>query len=449
MTGMIRMKTVAGWVLPVAILAAAIGGFVALGGPKPPLRKEREPARAVPVRTVTVEEESQGIEIEVDGVVVPLREVTLAAEVAGRVRVKSEACNEGRVVAKGDVLLELDRRDYELDVARLDRELAQAGLAIEEVDEELVQNSTAVDLGRQQLELARREVGRLDALKAGKIVTASDHDRAVRDELTASTALSGLEGQRRVLAKRRNRLIEARALTATLLEKSKLDLARTTITSPVDGIVVEDRVEQDSFVAKGTALVTIEDTSATEVKASLRMDEVARVWGGRTASADGHGFPEVPAKVVFTIGDKRFEWDGVLSRQEGRGLDERTRTLSCRVHVPEPTKVRALDRYGAPLPAPPPDAPRALLRGMFVEVGLHIDEQRPLVSVPDEAVRPTGELFVMRDDRLVILRAKPFHAAGGRIVYDARETGLAAGDRVVVSQIVNPRDGMGLRETTP
>lgn len=443
------LKTVAGWILPVAILAAAIGGFVALGGPKPPPRKDREPPRAVPVRTVVVEQEAGGIDIEVDGVVVPLREVTLAAEVAGRVRLKSENCNEGRGVSKGDVLLELDRRDNELDVARLERELAQAGLAIEEVDEELVQNANAVENARRQVELAGREVARLDTLKAGKIVTASDHDRAVRDELTASNTLSGLEGQRRVLAKRRNRLLEARALASTLLEKSRLDLARTTITSPIAGIVVEDKVEQDSFVAKGTPLVTIEDTSATEVKTSLRMDEVARVWAGRTAAADGHGFPEVPAKVVFTIGDKRFEWDGVLSRQEGRGLDEKTRTLSCRVRVPEPTRVRALDRYGAPLPVPPPDAPRALLRGMFVEVWLHVDVQRPIVSVPEEAVRPTGDLFVMRDDKLTILRPKPFHAAAGRIVYDEQETGLVAGDRVVVSQIANPRDGMSLREAAP
>lgn len=440
------LKTFVGWALPLAILAGAIGGFVALGGPKPPPRREQMPPQAVPVRTVAAESQTGGIEIEVDGVVVPLREVTLAAEVPGRVLRKTEACNEGRKVIKGTVLLEIDPRDYELDSARLEKELSQAGLAIEEVDEELVQNTSSVDLAKRQVELARREAVRLEALKAGKIVTESEHDRALRDELTATNALTALEGQRRVLTKRRNRLLEAKSLAATMLEKARLDLERTKIVSPIDGIVVEDTVEQDSFVSKGAALVTIEDTTATEVKASLRMDEVARIWGGRNGSDGGL---EVPAKVVFAIGDRRYEWDGVLSRQEGRGLEEKTRTLPCRVRVPEPTRVRAIDRYGAVMPTPPADAPRSLLRGMFVQVWLQVDVPQPLVSVPQEAVRPTGDLFVMRDDTLAILRPRPFHVAGDRVVYDTRDSGLVAGDRVVVSQIANPRVGMEIREATP
>jgi len=443
------LKILLSWVLPLVILGAAITAFIVLGGPKSPPRKEKEPPKAVAVRTRPVEPQSTGIDLEVDGVVVPLREVTLAAEVPGRVLQKTAACNEGQLVAKGTVLFEIDPRDYELDVARLEKELTQAGLAIEEIDEELVQNATSTGLAKRQVELARREAARLEGLKASKIVTESEHDRSLREELTAANSLTMLEGQKRVLAKRRNRLLEAQSLAATMLEKSKLDLSRTRITSPVDGIIVEDNVEQDSFVAKGAALVTIEDTSATEVKTSLRMDEVGRVLGGRNAVDGEHGFPGVPAKVLFTIGDRRYEWDGVLSRQEGRGLDEKTRTLPCLVHVSEPTKLRALDRYGAALPTLPAEAPSSLLRGMFVHVRLHVDVEQPLVSIPQEAVRPTGDLFVMRDGRLTTLRPRPFHATSDRITYDQRESGLLPGDRVVVSQISTPRDGMELAEAAP
>ena len=444
------LKAVVRWLLPVVILAAAVAVFMALGGPKPPPRKPVEAPAAVPVRTAAVAAGEGSIEIEADGIVVPLREVTLAAEVPGRVLRKSEVCNEGQLVSRGTVLLEIDPRDYELDVERLGREVQQARLAIEEIDEEIVQNATAVDLARRQVDLARREVTRLDGLKAGRIVTESEHDRAVREELNVSNNLSLQEGQKRILVKRRQRLIEAESLAATMLEKAKLDLSRTRIVAPADGMVIEDKVEQDSFVAKGTPLVVIEDTSAAEVKTSLRMDEVARVWGGgkaRSAGAGGgHEVPEVPAKVVFAIADRRYEWDGVLSRQEGRGLDEKTRTLPCRVRVPSPTQVRALDRYGAPLPHLPADAPRTLLRGMFVEVWLRVDSSRPLVSVPQEAVRPSGDLFVLREGHLVILRPRPFHVAAGRIIFDLEESGLLESDRVVVSQIVSPREGMQLVE---
>ena len=353
------VRSIIGWLTPVAILAVGILIFRTLGSQPPPARKESAGPAAVAVRTVEVDRVTGGLEIEADGVVVPLREVTLAAEVAGRVLHKSPACNEGQFVKAGMTLFEIDPRDYELDVARLEREAKQAALAIEELDEELVQNASSIDLARRQVELARREAARLEGLKAGKIVTESEHDRAVRDELTAANALTALEGQKRVLAKRRNRLMEAESLAATMLEKARLDLGRTRIVAPADGIIVEDKVEQDSFVAKGTPLVTIEDTGAAEVRTSLEMDDVARIWRSRPQAAGGdgesaHAQLDTRATVVFTIGDSVYEWDGTLSRQEGRGLDEKTRTLPCRVLVKDPRAVRALDRYGAALADLPP-----------------------------------------------------------------------------------------------
>ncbi|MCE9629659.1 MAG: HlyD family efflux transporter periplasmic adaptor subunit [Planctomycetia bacterium] len=447
-------RTIVGWITPMVILGAGIAIFLSMGSQPPPERKAATVATALPVRTAAVESVTEGLTIEADGAVVPLREVTLAAEVAGRVKGKGEACNEGQFVKAGTLLFEIDPRDYELDVERLERELKQADLAIEELDEEAAQNVELVDLARRQIELARREVARLEALKAGRIVTESEHDRALRDELTAANAVSTLDGQRRVLAKRRNKLLEARSLAATMLEKANLDLSRTAIKAPIDGLIVEDKVEQGSFVSKGTPLVTIEDTSAAEVRTSLEMDDLARIWGGRRgdgSASTGHGRDayDTPASVIFRVGESAYEWDGVLSRQEGRGLDEKTRTLPCRVLIKNPDRVRALDRYGATMPQAPAGAPRSLLRGMFVQVHVHVDSPEALVSIPDEAQRPNGEVWVMRDGRLTVLRPRAVQASAGRLVFDSLASGLQAGDRVIVSQISNPRDGMAVTETSP
>ena len=445
---MSAVRTVLGWLAPVAILAAGIAAFLLMGRQPPPARKEPAAPAALPVITSPAAEVTDGLTIEADGVVVPLREVTLAAEVGGRVLRKADACNEGRFVKAGTALLEIDPRDYEFDVARLERELAQAGIAIAEADEEIAQNTTSVDLARRQVELARREAARLEGLRAGKVVTESEHDRAVRDELTAANTLSQLEGQRRVLEKRRNRLVEAQALASTMLEKAKLDLARTRIAAPIDGIIVEDKAEQDSFVAKGAPLVTIEDTSAAEVRASLEMEDVARIWGARGGREDEAAL-DTPATVVYAIGDAVYQWEGVLSRQEGRGLDEKTRTLPCRVVVRDPRDVKAIDRYGAPRPELPAGAPRSLLRGMFVGVRVHVRTTEPLVSIPDDGVRPSGEVWVMREGRLVVLRPRPVQASAGRVFFATGDSGLEAGDRVITSQISHPHDGMAVTERPP
>jgi len=446
------IRKVLGWLLPVLILGAAAAAFMFLGSQKPPPRREAAAPTAVAVRTTPLQKMEGRIEIDADGVVVPLREVTLAAEVPGRVLRKSEACRAGQSVKAGDVLFEIDPRDYQLEVQRLEGEVRQAALNIEEIDEELAQNVSSTELSRRQVDLAGREVGRLDNLKANRIVTETEHERALREELTATNALTMLQGQKRVLIKRRERFTEAQSLASTMLERANLDLSRTQVVAPVDGVVVEDKVEQDSFVAKGTPLVMLEDTSAVEVKTSLRMDELAQVWGGRPAGGNGlgaHDLPDAPARVVFTLGDRTYEWDGVLSRQEGRGLDEKTRTLPCRVLVANPANVKAIDRYGATMATLPPEAPRSLLRGMFVDVLVQVNVPQPLVSVPQEAVRPSGEMFVMRDDKLVIMRPRPFHSGGGVVALKEADSGLLPTDRVVTSQLANPREGMQLVEAAP
>ncbi|MFM8633676.1 MAG: efflux RND transporter periplasmic adaptor subunit [Planctomycetia bacterium] len=444
---MTRLGQIVGWIAPVIILGIGIGIFMGMGKQPPPERVDAGAQAAVAVRTAAVRPERGGVDVEADGVVVPVREVTLAAEVGGKVLSKSKACNEGERVTKGTLLFEIDPRDYELEVDRLERECSQAGLAIEEIDEEIAQNADTISLAKRQVELAQRETTRLEGLKSGRIVTESEHDRAIRDELTAVNSLTTLEGQRRVLTKRRTRLVEARSLAGTMLERAKLDLSRTKVFAPADGVVVEDKVEQDSFVAKGAPLVTIEDTSAAEVKASLPMDDVARIWsGGESGATGGRELPPTPATVVYSLGDRSYQWQGILSRQEGRGLDEKTRTLPCRVTVPAPDAVTAIDRYGAAMPQLPAGSPRALLRGMFVHIRVHVEDGAELVSIPEEALRPTGEVWVMRDGRLVILQPRPLAIRDRRVVFDGTESGLLPGDRVVTSQLARPRDGLEVVE---
>jgi multidrug efflux pump subunit AcrA (membrane-fusion protein) len=448
MTARSVLGKILGWITPVAILAAGVAAFVLLGSQPPPEQKPPQPRGPTPVRTVEVLPETGGLTIETDGVVVPLREVRLAAEVSGRIVRKVDACREGRFVTAGTLLLEIDPRDYQLDVDRLERELRQSELAIEELDEEQSQNETSMGLARQQVELASREVARVAGLKASRVVTEAEHERSLREELAARNSLTMLEGQRRVLVKRRSRLLEASQLAATALDRARLDLSRTRVLAPTDGIIVEASVEQDSYVARGMPLVTIEDTGAAEIRTSLQMDEVARVWGGRALDA-GRGVHDVfdtPATVVFNLGGAMYEWNGTLSRQEGRGLDERTRTLPCRVIVPDPQAVRALDRYGVPLPQLPPGAPRSLLRGMFVQVRVHVDPAEPLVSIPEEARRPGGDLWVSRDGRLDIVRAKPVQIAQGKAIYQATNSGIDVGDRIIVSPLANARPGQEVVE---
>lgn len=436
--------TILGWIAPFLILGGGVAAFMAMGSQPPPPRTTNEAATVIAVKTIAATREPSVFQIDFDGVVVPLREVTLSAEVAGRIVKKTPDCQSGEFVEKGTLLLEIDTRDYELEVRRLKQELKQAVLSIEEIDEEIKQNERSVELAKRQVELAHREVVRQNNLKSDRVVTEAAYERALRDELSADSNLNTLQGQRRVFAKRRIRLNEAETLVATMLERSQLDLGRTNIIAPVSGIVVEEMVEAESFVSKGTPLVTIEDTSAAEVRVSLQMDDVSRIWSDsrRVAGASAYDFPDTPASVVYRIGNRQYRWQGVLERQEGKGLEERTRTLPCRVLIAEPTVVEAIDRYGSPLPELPAGAPKSLLRGMFVDVQVEVQTRQTLVSVPCEALRPNGDVWIVKNKSLIILQPPLIQVAAGRAVFESTPDGMNPNDQVVVSQIANPRAGM-------
>ena len=441
---MTTLRTILGWIMPLLILGCGVAAFMAMGSQPPPPRIAAEGVTVTAVETVTAVREPGVFQIDFDGVVVPLREVTLSAEVGGRIIEKTPDCQSGEFVHKGTLLLEIDPRDYELEVRRLKQELKQAILSIEEIDEEIKQNVLSVELAERQVELAHREVVRQNNLKSDRVVTEADYERALREELSADNSLNTLKGQRRVLAKRRIRLNEGQTLTETMLERAQLDLGRTRIAAPVSGVVVEEMVEAESFVSKGSPLVTIEDTSAAEVRVSLQMDDVSRIWSDsrQTPGLSPYDFPDTPATVIYRIGKRQYRWKGVLERQEGKGLEARTRTLPCRVLVSDPTDVEAIDRYGSPLPDLPVGAPKSLLRGMFVDVQVEVKTNQPLVSVPCEALRPNGDVWAVRSKSLAILQPPLIQVSAGRAIFESTVDGIQPDDQIVLSQIANPRANM-------
>jgi hypothetical protein len=52
----------------------------------------------------------------------------------------------------------------------------------------------------------------------------------------------------------------------------------------------------------------------------------------------------------------------------------------------------------------------------------------------------------MRDGKLLVVRPQPVQSSDGRIVFESATSGLLPGDRVVTSQLSNPRAGMAIVE---
>jgi multidrug efflux pump subunit AcrA (membrane-fusion protein) len=408
---------VLGGLLPLGFLLLGVGAYLTLGksepkqvtggGNDPWSRLARLPA--VQVERGQVLPEGMTVDLDVTGVVVPYRQVTLATEVAGRVLYKSENCRIGRFVEEGELLFRLDTTDYQLEVDRLtalrESEYAQQ----KELDQEVANGQRLLELAQQDVELQEKELARLQQLPEG-FASATELDQSRRSLLNSSNQKLTIQNQLQTLETRRTRILLAEQLAATQLGLAKVNLARCQIVAPISGVIVAEMAEQSSYIQKGSTLCVIDDTRRVEVSCNLRSDQLMLVLdqrgstsfqpaGGQEKSlAESYELPPTPVTIDFHVGGRDesvFQWEGRLSRYEGIGLDPKSRTVPVRITVDQPRQVRV---RGDSAPDFAGGGPPALVQGMFIDCHIHTQPRRPLMLLPKLALRPGNQAWIFVDD---------------------------------------------------
>lgn len=418
--------------IPLLLLSAAIGLVFFLGAVQPSTRPAADTSlagrlQALPavdvVPTQSLADSGKTLHLNTDGTVVPFREVVLATEVAGRIIEKSPQCEAGQYVTTGTVLMRIDPTDYELTVRRLEQTQQSEYESINEIDQELINASRLLEIADADIELQSREVKRLDSLPED-FAARRDVDAARRAVLQAEQQKVTYQNQIDLLKKRRARLELAEQLAATQLKQARIDLERTEIRAPIDGVIASEQAELNTFVARGNPVVTMEDTSKVEVATSLRMDQLYWVLNQKTLQSPieelnapangahrGYKLPPTEVKVQYQLSgrdDVTYVWDGQLIGYDGIGLDEQTRTVPVRVVVDQPQMFDVQRRGDDESTKRPTEenvistGPTALVRGMFVRLQLQLQPAVPLVILPSEALKPGNRVWEFIPDESVL-----------------------------------------------
>jgi multidrug efflux pump subunit AcrA (membrane-fusion protein) len=439
--------------LPLIVLVSGIAGFLLLNN----LRGEPEssaPTKLAPlVRTVQIRSYEDGLIFQTDGQVVPYREVSLAAEVAGRVQKKWPDCETGRFVLKGSPLIQIDPRDYELEAQRLTELARQADLNLDELVIERSNTDQLIELAEEELELRRKELRREQTLVEKKAGSEKELDAVRRAELVTRNALRKLLKERSLLDVSENRLNSEKKRLQAELEKAQLNVRRTRIVAPVDGMVMKDAVEEDGYVTPGTMLALLEDVSKVEVRFNLQMDELQWFWRhanvtrptAKVESGGSYRLPNLPLTISYQVEGQTFDWQGTLSRYDGAGINAATRTVPCIAQVDDPRQARLVGESRPLQRAAPP----ALMRGMFVRVRLHVPLKESLLTMPEAAIRPGNKLWVVRDGKLHIEPAGVIQIYEGQALLMPAGENLSPGTEVVVSPLPFVVDGMEVRLPQP
>ena len=371
--------------LPLIIVLFGIGNMMLLIATGPSL--EPQPIKSVfpLVRVVEVVPERVQITSKTYGTVKPRTEGELIPEVDGRVTAVSAAMVSGGFFKKGDVLVEIDRLDYEVVL-----EQAKAGLA--RATSELVNAEKSY---ARQLDLASKQ----------------STSESLRDD-----ALNRLS-----IARASVREAQAR------LSKSTRDLARTQLTAPYDGRVRTERVDIGQFVKRGTLVATIYATDFAEVRLPIQDEELAFIALSLTSDSDSSMQPErsVVVNLRATFAGENHVWQGQIVRTEGE-LDPRTGMVHVVARVPEP-----YDRI---------DGKPPLSVGLFVDaeiLGMSIDN---VVVLPRSALRSNNRVFVVDNDNKLEFRTVDILRETEDKIYI--NGGLVAGERICVSPMDTPVQGM-------
>lgn len=443
-------------VVPIAILAVGVGGFLAFGRKPDIPQRDKGDDGVAQVRTAKAKQFDGKIVFQEDGVAVPYRTLKVPAEVAGRITDKSPNAKSGRYVKKDETLFKIDVTDYRLEKKRLLAQIAQTAQEIAAAKVDIASTRESLGIAKNQLDLRNQDLDRhRRAFKEGSITRAQVEESQLQ-MLNAKNAWQTLKNQLATQTQKVKTLKAMQKLTVVQIRKANVDVKRTIVKAPANGTVISDAVEKNDYVKRGDILLYINDSSRAEVKCNLRVEVIYWLWMQSGLYAPGTStdrprrlqVPQAPVDVIFEFQGIEYIWNGVLSRYEGAGLDEKTRTVPCRVLIKQPDKVKAQwkakKRKGSP---PPPVAPPTLFSGMYVKLRIPVAPPQPLIEIPPAGLQPGGQVWVVRDGKLQILKVDVARADSNRVLIRANgKAGLQAGDRVVTSPLAGIKNGMPARE---
>lgn len=207
--------------------------------------------------------------------------VMIASEVAGQVL--NIPVREGTKVRQGDLLIEIDPRQYQLEVERLRADLISAekeyektiaGLRPEEKEKLQAQMKT----DESALELAHKNLQRFEQLVEEGVISQSALDEAIdrarRSEENLRSSKATLAASSRA---REEDVLQSKSDYVSVKSKlalAELDLTKSDIVAPFDGVIISKKVEVGTYALRGAPV--IEMIGSSRMKADIEMPQSYR-----------------------------------------------------------------------------------------------------------------------------------------------------------------------------
>ncbi|WP_127088491.1 HlyD family secretion protein [Aquabacter cavernae] len=199
-------------------------------------------------------------------------------------------------VKAGDVLVQLDDRDYRVAVRQANAKIGTQDATIVRLGKQVEAGAASIDQARAQVASAeadearsRADFDRTTRLAENKFASqqALDAARADKDKthaatLAAQAALESTKANLDVLKAQRLEAERTRVELEAALAKAQLDLDATTLRAPFDGIVGNKAVQVGDYVSAGKRLAALVSDTGAYVDANFKETQIARLEPGQS-----------------------------------------------------------------------------------------------------------------------------------------------------------------------
>lgn len=334
------------------------------------------------VRVIPSKVEDRQLTIKGNGTLEARTRINIVPQVGGRIDYIHPNLRAGGRFKANEVLLEIQRTDYQL--------------AVTEAEAEVTAEENALEI----------EIAEASTAKDGWFI------------LNPKKAVPVLVGHGPQIAEAHAHIRGAKAR----LQKARLDLQRTRISMPFTGRVVETSIDVGEVVGANQSVGIVYDSERFEIPVPLEVDQLAWIQiPNKERNIEGS-----PATIKVQIGGQAHDLSVRVVRIESE-LDSISRL--ARVVV-------ALDSDDIP-----DSLINTVIPGLFVDVEINTQQLKAVSVVPKSALRENGMIWTVEKNRLYFIRPNIVYQTDSELFV----RGLASDTLIVISHLDVVTDGMSIR----
>jgi membrane fusion protein, multidrug efflux system len=235
--------------------------------------------------------------VTTDDAYVGAQKVLITPDVSGKII--NVAVKEGQRVSTGDVLFQIDPVPYQLAVQQARAKVADAKATHDNLIANVKLYSQTIGIVTEGIAIKQRDVERKTALVKNSAGSQLDLDNSTAAMVTAqaqlqlvkqqnSNALNQLLGDPELPLDQFPAYLQAKAA----LEDAQRNLDLTTVRAPINGTATQvEQIQLGRFVAAGTPVFSVIDTSNPWVDANPKESDFTYVAVGQPVTIDVDAFP--------------------------------------------------------------------------------------------------------------------------------------------------------------